>query len=210
VVKYAGELFEPYRPYVRILGTGNHEMKWAKWNGFDPTAALIELLNCDDDWPPIKHGGVSGWYRTRFRWGTSDRAPSVAHTLWYHHGSGGDAPVTKGAIEFSRMESRWQADCYTMGHKHWRSSAFGACGYLSPTDLPRRREHLLLQTGSYLLNHLDSSQDNPTHMMYAEEFNHPPKPMGGWFLRLRPEVTWTRAPSRCAKRSVKQDVLSCP
>lgn len=179
----------PYAHLIDMLGAGNHEMKWVKWNATDPTQQLIDWLNEDlereGNTHRIAHGGVSGYIRTTFQFG-SDASASCSHDTWYHHGSGGDSPVTKGAIDFSRLEARWDADVYTMGHKHHRTATVGARGRLTTrSGTIERREHLLIQTGSYFLNHRQT-KDEPLAFSYAEEFNHAPKPMGGWFLRIRP------------------------
>ena len=42
--------------------------------------------------------------------------------IYYHHGSGGAAPVTKGMIDFSR-KSWADADVLWLGHKHWRTAS---------------------------------------------------------------------------------------
>lgn len=191
VVGMARTLLRPYAHLIDFLGVGNHDLKWAKWNGVDPVGMLVTLLNADlaasNEPHRIEHGGICGFYHTAFAMKFANSAAGVGHTIYYHHGTGAGAPVTRGSINFNRAEHDVEADCYTMGHLHNRTSANGVRLRLARVSKkPVYHEYLSLQTASYFDNYRPNGADDALAFSYAEETRHAPKPMGGWFLRLVP------------------------
>lgn len=120
------ELYEFYLPYVDnidVIKLGNHETAFIKHNHVDPMAILIDRLNQarSKDREPIFYGGYTCWFAVKFvnntKQGTRNR--STTYKMWLHHGAGGSAPVTKGAIDRARIQDAITgADCYVIGHKH--------------------------------------------------------------------------------------------
>lgn len=209
VVGMARKILRPYAHLIDFLGVGNHDLKWAKWNAVDPVEMLITLLNADlaesNDPHRIEHGGICGFYHTAFQMRFPKSVAGVGHTIYYHHGTGGGAPVTRGSINFNRAEHDVEADLFTMGHLHNRTSADGVRIRLAKASKkPVYHKYLSLQTASYFDNYLPSDNNDPLAFSYAEETRHAPKPMGGWFVRLVPvrdrtgtkgegnETTWNR------------------
>lgn len=216
VVRLAAELMAPYRGIIDVIGVGNHEEKWINWNANDPVARLIERLNsqleADGTDHRIRHGGICGFIRTRFFMDPSDpRGARVNHDLLYHHGSGGDSPVTKGSIDFYRRENQFLFDAVTMGHKHHRSFMDGCVVELTAKGRLNFRERKSIQTGSYYVNYRRTGQRFPLSYSYAESKAHSPKPHGGMFLRLRPALCQDGfGKSRQRYRTVHQDVMTEP
>lgn len=46
------------------------------------------------------------------------RTRSASVKMWLHHGAGGSAPVTRGAIDRARIYDAITSDVYVIGHKH--------------------------------------------------------------------------------------------
>lgn len=117
-VMFNYEFYKPYADYIDIICVGNHETSALKYNNFDPTQHLVWELNKvrSDKLRPIQIGGYKGYIRLKFRCG--DNGGVRDYTIMYYHGRGGDAPITKGMIDFSRLYMNYLADCYWTGHKH--------------------------------------------------------------------------------------------
>ena len=218
VVRLAYEYFRPYAGFIDVLGIGNHEEKWINWNASDPVARLIERLNADLQANSlehrIRHGGVSGFIRSAFRFGERDekgRVPGTKHDLLYFHGSGGDSPVTRGSINMYRKEHQFSFDAVTMGHDHNRGFIDSVEIGLSPRGHLVPRERKCIRTGSYYQNYKRTTQTNPLDYSYAERFHASPKPLGGMFLRLRPVREHVgKGPHRTVINRVEQEVMTAP
>lgn len=182
IVDMAFELLYPYRDVIDVMGIGNHEEAWIKYNHADPVAALIKRLN--DAGGKIRHGGFWGYINTEFE--VPDTRAKLAHSLLYLHGTGGDSPVTKGTIDFNRKGRNWRYDCLTFGHKHNSVNVIEA---VADTDRGKyiERRQLQLQTASYYRNYRELKEGEELDQSYAASKGHPPKPMGGTFLILRPQ-----------------------
>ncbi len=134
-VNDAYELFKPYADRIVMMSVGNHEAAVIQHHHTDPTLRLIEKLNAVRENPKvpesIKHGGYTGFLIVRFK----DTTHSASEKIYYHHGKGGGAVVTRGMIDVNRVMVGNRADVYWLQHKH-----------TNPTDIPKVRE--VLDTGS--------------------------------------------------------------
>lgn len=176
VVRGAFSFFEPYKDTLAILGRGNHETGVIKHNGFDMTRMLVDLLRLGGS--PVRCGGYRGWVRFLFeleKCGGGRRSI----LLYYTHGSGGDAPVTKGVIKHNRRAVYLpDADIIISGHNHnsWI------------VENPRARLNALgeeYQSDQYHVN-------IPTYKQefigkdggFHHEKEGPPKPLGAYWLKF--------------------------
>ena len=103
-------------PYIKGIGRGNHETSIIRYNGYDIVADLISYLNTfrePDD--PIVDLGYTGYIGLNFE---VPNVSDIQKVLYYHHGAGGSAPVTGGAIDLQRLSASHRADIYWIGHKH--------------------------------------------------------------------------------------------
>lgn len=182
IVDLGFDLLQPYKDVIDIMGIGNHEEAWIKYNHGDPVRALIERLNADG--ASIVHGGFWGYIHTKFII-KGVRARPLHRTL-YLHGTGGDSPVTKGTIDFNRKGRNWGYDCITFGHKHNDVDVIEAIAEVTEDGIYRERRQLQLQTASYYRNYRQLKAGEELDQSYAASKGHPPKPMGGKFLILRP------------------------
>lgn len=112
IVEYGVEFFKPYAKYIDFIGLGNHECSVMKWNGFNPVAMLIFMLNkdCGTD---IKAAGYKDFIQIQAKVSSG----ILSFTVLKDHGKGGSSPVTKGMIDFSRY-SNYNYDLLWIGHKH--------------------------------------------------------------------------------------------
>lgn len=111
------DVYSFIRPYADLfagIGTGNHETAVLTHCGVDMTAWLVQRLNKGRK-QLIMPMGYSGYVRFYFRYGTQYESK----TIYYHHGSGGSAPVTKGTIKTARRSVYLpDADVVLSGHTH--------------------------------------------------------------------------------------------
>lgn len=115
LVETAGEWFSPYANLFLLMGEGNHETSIFKRHETNLTARVVERLNALNG-TNIMHGGYSGWVRFLFEVYGAER---TARKLAWHHGYGGDAPVTKGVIQTNRMAVYLpDADIIVTSHTH--------------------------------------------------------------------------------------------
>jgi hypothetical protein len=118
VVNGAAEFFAPHNFW--LIGTGNHETKILKHTHSNISARLAERIRhmrrSKADYSPPFCGGFSGWVVFRF---IMNGTQCISKRLFYHHGYGGDAPVTKGVIQTNRMAVYLpDADLVVTGHTH--------------------------------------------------------------------------------------------
>ncbi len=119
VVKDAAEYLKPYAKYIDAITDGNHELSVRKNANTDLIDRLIFMLNSTTG-SNILHGGYGGWFRLVFTLadgGLTGRR--LTKKIKYYHGSGGDAPVTKGVISTNRQAVYLpDADIVVNGHNH--------------------------------------------------------------------------------------------
>lgn len=117
-VKIAHQVLKPYADLIDVISPGNHERSVLKYHHVDIISMLIYALNCDrsSGLPPIHQGSYRGYqqYVLNFEKGKA----SNIFTIFRHHGKGGSAPVTGGALDLDRIRKDFDADLYWIGHKH--------------------------------------------------------------------------------------------
>ena len=153
-----------YRDSIVLLADGNHETAITKHNETDILERLCRQLN-------TVHMGYSGFVRFMFQGEVSHRS---SRRLYFHHGSGGGGPVTKGVIQTNRRASSVDADIFVSGHIHeaW------AVENIMVKLLDSGRIYLATQTHVQLPTSKQEYGANGYHM----EKGRPPKPLGGYWL----------------------------
>jgi hypothetical protein len=192
VVDYSADILGPYADLIDVIGNGNHERKLHRYNGCDPIRLLIDKLNArlEKDGNPhrIRHGGVSGFVLTTFRFPRPGGSLSgLHHRLLYFHGAGGESPVTKGTINVARIAANWDYDMMTFGHKHNRLMFDDVMVSVTRDGRIRHRQRVAALTGSYVQSYRKGSQRNAINYNYSEDFISSPKPLGGLWASLTPE-----------------------
>lgn len=108
----------PVADLIDVISPGNHERSVLKHHHIDLTSMLVYGLNQvrDKSLPKIHQGSYRGFQRYVFKWDAGNG--SVTFTIFRHHGTGGSAPVTGGALDLDRIRKDFDADLYWIGHKH--------------------------------------------------------------------------------------------
>ena len=179
LVTTAADFYAPYADLFAIMAPGNHETNISKRHETNLTERLVTMLN-DRTGSKIRVGGFSGW--VKFQILVFGQCMTI--NLWYHHGYGGDAPVTKGVIQTNR-QAVYLPDAHIVatGHTHneWQF------------PIPRLR----------LTTHGKVYHDEQLHLKvptYKEEYRDgyggwhierggPPKPTGAIWLRISANKT---------------------
>lgn len=198
-IEWAVELLSPVAHLLDMLGIGNHEAVITKYHSIDPTLlVLYELEKVAKQRDPnhvIHYGGYTGFVDYRVRVSRRQHKETCRHggarwVLYYHHGSGGAAPVTKGMIDFNRKDVFIDADMIWMGHKHNRLTV--ACEKIRcplTGDQPDVRTVRHLMTGAYFKTYVGQSQASVrTHgrrSNYAADMGLAPGGKGGARVLLR-------------------------
>lgn len=182
IVDMALEILMPFKDCIDIIGIGNHEESWIKYGYNDPVRRVLEEMARGGG--KAVHGSFWGYIRTSFNVVGCRRRP--VHKLLYLHGTGGDSPVTKGTIDFNRKGRNWVYDCLTFGHKHNLVCSADQMADISSKGTYTERLQLNLQTGSYYRNYRQLTDAEVLDQSYAARSGHPPKPLGGVFLCMRP------------------------
>ena len=116
VVRTAVEWFKPYKDILFLITPGNHESSILKRMETDLIDRLVQGLK-QEGAKHIHKGGYSGWIAVQINYANSNH--SAVKKIWYHHGYGGGAPVTKGTIQTARQQNYVRnADILVNGHIH--------------------------------------------------------------------------------------------
>jgi len=117
-IDYIVSILKPYADYIDFMGMGNHEVSVIKYNSVNPLFMIAKDLMQfrSKTLPRIMLGDYQGFINLWFHRG--DKRDIKRYEIYRHHGLGGLSPVTKGMIDFSRLNIGFLADCYWIGHKH--------------------------------------------------------------------------------------------
>jgi len=118
-VEWVSDFLTPYADLIDVVGIGNHEDVLIKHYGIDPIRFILRDLNRirkEKDMVPIHYGSYRGYVLYRYKYAKGNKCKTLR--MLRHHGGGGSAPVTGGAIDIARIMSGFDADIYHLGHKH--------------------------------------------------------------------------------------------
>ena len=159
-----------------LIADGNHETAIRKNHETDLIERLhTSLVQGGNEY--VHRGGFSGWVRFMFEGigGGHRRTMRLA----YHHGYGGDAPVTKGTIQTNRMAVYLpDADFVVTGHTHNQWWFPISRVRLSDSGKVFHDEQLHIKCPSYKDEYRDGEGG------WNIERGAPPKPIGAFWLRL--------------------------
>ena len=115
IVLDASEYLRGFNIPWLIIGLGNHETVILDRQGTN----LCERLAYDMRMQGVNAIAMDYWayIRIQFRYGKGNK--NASRTIYYHHGNGGNAPVTHGILDANR-QSVWirDADIVLNGHNH--------------------------------------------------------------------------------------------
>lgn len=210
-IRWAVEILQPYRDRIIMIGDGNHDDAVARYHHIEPVKQLVIMLNGKDG--KIKYGGYHGWLHFVFHV-NEERGHYVIN---YHHGAGGAAPVTKGAITFSRA-NMWVegADAIWRGHTHTLQAGRDAkISYNTAARSIESRIHhrtvLTIRTGSYMDTYAGTTSDDLLKHGRKDSYgaiqDYGALPKGGVMLELT--ASCVKAESRNAGKHIAiQDSLT--
>lgn len=119
VVDDSAQWLEDYAPLLDVMADGNHELSILKNASTNLMDRLVMLLRMTAKSGAV-HGGYGGWIRYMFNMSDGKATgPRTSIKLKYFHGAGGDAPVTRGAIQTNRQAVYLpDANIIINGHSH--------------------------------------------------------------------------------------------
>ena len=166
VVDDAVEFFRPYAHMFQFISDGNHGYSVASHTETDVIATVCHILG-------IQHMRYSGWIRYQGKMESGGHKWS--RTEYFHHGSGGDSPVTLGMIGTNRRQESYVADIYISGHNHNEFVANRPYAYVSPSG-----REVIVDT---LHINIPSLKDEwSAHSGFHTVTGKPPKPIGGCWM----------------------------
>jgi predicted phosphodiesterase len=179
VIKDAVNFYKPYAKNILVIGRGNHDTSVENHHGLSPVGNLVSGLNISilDSGHIIQAGGYGGWVKFNFS-APNNQGMRSSMRLKYFHGSGGDAPVTRGMINTARQGVYLpDADIVLNGHNHQSYT----------TSIARER---LNDSGKILFDVVDYIRTPGYNQGYGdghsgwESEGHPPKPIGCVWMKL--------------------------
>lgn len=145
LVETAAEFLLPYKDIMGLITVGNHESSIYSRHETCLTSRLVERLRAEGS--PCRKGGYNGWLFAQAQ--SNSKVTGQAYRMYYHHGSGGDSPVTQGTISMSRVSQWVDADCILSGHIHTKNISVACREKLSPNGRRRVYETSLVRVSTY-------------------------------------------------------------
>jgi hypothetical protein len=179
LVKDSAKWLESYANNLEVMADGNHELSVLKAANTNLMDRLVAMLN-DRNGTHIAHGGYGGWVRFMFNLSDGNSTgPRTSIKLKYFHGSGGEAPVTRGAIQTNRQAVYLpDASIVVNGHSHH--------SYYIPISRERLsnkgQQYFDIQHHIRLPGYKQSYGDGTTGWDVTR--GGVPKPIGGAWVRL--------------------------
>jgi predicted phosphodiesterase len=183
------DFYAPYVNNIAIMKVGNHETQFIKRHHVDPMAMLIRDLNRlrDQSLQPIFYGGYTCWWLVKMiQYYNEKRVGSQSVKFWLHHGSGGSAPVTRGAIDRARIADSISADVYVIGHKHQSVHINTKHEYLDDYGNVKRKDRDFLIVAGYSGWEQEAPGDNPYALNWSAESFYGLESTGSATIRLTP------------------------
>lgn len=201
------ERFKPYVNHIHAIGVGNHESSSVKFNGVDPVQLLIHELNKYrdiDKFGKIQQMGYKGFITLRFKRPYEESHYDHAY-IWYDHGRGGGAVVTKGMIDITRTISYVEGvDVVWLQHKHvrWADPSIKKW-FPNQRGEPAIRRIIGMITGTYqkdlVIDDYEKTSGYVIH--FGEEKQFAPQGTGGIQIDFEPAKT------RLTRTEIKKYVI---
>ena len=170
LVETAEEYLDPYKHNIVLITEGNHESSIRNNLETDLLDRLCGRLRSSGG--ITRKGGYQGWVR----WKHEIHTKRYSFDLFYHHGSGGGAPVTKGAIDFNRLSEQVVADVFVSGHIHRLNHNKQMVMTLSGKCFQSVKQRDYVRTSTY-------KQEGTCDGGWAVERRMGPRPLGGYWLK---------------------------
>ena len=145
LVDTATEFLAPYRDVMGLITLGNHETAIYGRHETCLITRLVERLRMMGS--QCQRGGYNGWIQ--FVGKSRSGSAQGQYRVYYHHGSGGDSPVTQGLLGMSRVSQYVDADAILSGHIHTRNLSMISRERLSPQGIRKVTETALVRCSTY-------------------------------------------------------------
>jgi hypothetical protein len=180
LVETAAEFLMPYKDQLGLISVGNHETAIYNRHETCLISRLVERLRVAGS--TCHKGSYNGWlqFLPKYKGNTT----TESYRLYYHHGSGGDAPVTHGTIAMSRVSQWIDADAILSGHLHIRNMSVTAREKLTTGGQRKVYETSLIRVSTY-----------------KDEY----KPLDGWHIEKGKGPRPTTNPSYWMRLAVDRD-----
>jgi UDP-2,3-diacylglucosamine pyrophosphatase LpxH len=143
----AVDFFMPYKNNLAMLGYGNHEYSIVHFNGTDLVQRFVSDLRKEGS--QIVSGGYGGYIRIGIH-GDSMKTPFENLRIYYNHGAGGEAPVTKGMIQTNRQATYVRGvDVIWNGHNHQEYISHQATIEITTKDVVKQGLVTFIRTPGY-------------------------------------------------------------
>jgi hypothetical protein len=176
LVETAADFLKPYASVMGMVSVGNHETAIYGRHETCLTSRLVERLRLHGS--QCVKGGYNGWLL--FAHHAAGKRRGDSYRMYYHHGSGGDAPVTQGTISMSRVSQFVDADCIVSGHIHLKNLGVVAREKLSGQGVRKIYETTLVRVSTY------KDEYSPLNGWHIEKGKGPrPTSNPGYWMRLK-------------------------
>lgn len=175
ILDSAGHLVD-YKDHFIAFSDGNHETAVLKNVETNPLARLVDRLNLEHKANAF-HMPYAGFIKFVFTKADGTRVRKVM--LAYHHGKWGGV-VSKGTQSVPRFASILpQADVVVCGHTHDKWYVQHPMYHIKSNGKQTFRTQHHVKTATY-------KQEFGTGSGFAVEKIVTPKPLGGWFMKIKP------------------------
>lgn len=179
----AVDFFKPYAHQFAVIGMGNHETAILRHHQVNITDRFIYRLNKEAGSNAFR-GGYGGWVKLRVS--LPEKKAPISLWLKYHHGHGGGGRVSRGTLNAQRSAEIYpDADIVVQGHIHERWSVEVTREAITDYGKVELKPQYSLCVSTY-------KQEYDPKGGWHYERGAPPKPLGGWWLRLTSKKVGTK------------------
>jgi len=173
IVDTFSQWIEPYRANMALVTYGNHETSILKHLETD----VLQRIAAQTKIPLGKYDGWVRFMPTVVSSKGNRMGSAKGLNMYYHHGSGGGGPVTKGVIQTNRRNAYIDgADIVVSGHVHEAWIVETPKETINNTGRTIRKTVSHVQTGTY--------KEEFSGAGWHVERGAPPKPLGSWWMRI--------------------------
>lgn len=181
-INEAFDFLSEYVDLIEFIGSGNHETSVQKYHNIDVIQQVVWSLNKAHG-TNIQHGQFSGFIVLKYHW--AENGLVRTRKIFYTHGTGGGAEVTKGIINVNRHMYNKNCDIFWQGHTH---SKFVLPSEwildVNKKDEIIKRERAAFITGAYvnIFDQYDAMKEG-FKLNYGEEKMRGLQSTGGIFMK---------------------------